>query len=198
MAKGPSYRVPFRRRREGRTNYGLRRALLLSGRLRLVIRKSLNHIRLQVVEARLGGDHVLVAATSEELRSRFGWSISCGNIPAAYLTGLLCGLKAKAKGIEGAVLDVGLHKPTRGSRIFAALKGVLNSGVKVNCDENLLPGDEVIAGERIKNYAELLLTNSELYKAKFSGYLLKGIPPEKITEHFSEVKDRILSSFNVK
>ncbi|MEJ2242859.1 MAG: 50S ribosomal protein L18, partial [Candidatus Bathyarchaeota archaeon] len=30
MATGPRYRVPFRRRREGKTNYRTRRALVLS------------------------------------------------------------------------------------------------------------------------------------------------------------------------
>ncbi|MCW3982068.1 MAG: 50S ribosomal protein L18, partial [Candidatus Bathyarchaeota archaeon] len=30
MARGPSYRLPFRRRREGKTDYKARRALLIS------------------------------------------------------------------------------------------------------------------------------------------------------------------------
>ncbi|RLI44668.1 50S ribosomal protein L18, partial [Candidatus Bathyarchaeota archaeon] len=38
MATGPRYRVPFRRRREGKTNYRLRRALVLSKQPRLTVR----------------------------------------------------------------------------------------------------------------------------------------------------------------
>lgn len=197
MARGATYRVPFRRRREGRTNYRIRRALLLSGKPRLVVRKSLKHIRLQVVEAKIEGDHVLASASSEELRNKFGWLASCGNLPAAYLTGLICGLRAKAKGIEEAILDAGLHKPTKASRIFAALKGVIESGVKVNHDESLLPDDADVMGERIKNYAELLRENPEAYKARFSEYLMRGLQPEDITKHFSEIKEKILSSFKI-
>jgi len=36
MATGPRYRVPFRRRREGRTNYHRRLRLLLSKKPRMV------------------------------------------------------------------------------------------------------------------------------------------------------------------
>ena len=197
MAKGPTYCVPFRRRREGKTNYRLRRALLLSGKPRLAVRKSLKHIRLQVLEAKIEGDHVLAAASSEELK-KFGWLPPCGNIPAAYLTGLICGFRAKAKGIEEMVLDIGLHKPTKGSRVFAALKGVLEAGIRINHDEELLPDDETIRGERIKSYAELLLSsNPDLYQIRFSGYLSKGLKPENIVDHFQEVKEKIVSSFKV-
>src|SRR2546425_1171801 len=38
MADGPRYSVPFRRRREGRTDYKLRRALVRSGKPRAVVR----------------------------------------------------------------------------------------------------------------------------------------------------------------
>jgi len=55
MAKGTNYRVTFRRRREGRTDYRLRKKLIISGSLRLVVRKSLKHINLQLVEARVRG-----------------------------------------------------------------------------------------------------------------------------------------------
>ena len=139
----------------------------------------------------------MAAASSEELK-KFGWRASCGNIPAAYLTGLICGFRAKARGIEEMVLDIGLHKPTKGSRVFAALKGVLESGIKVNHDEEMLPDDEAIRGERIKDYAELLLSsNPDLYKVRFSGHLSRGLKPEDIVDHFKEVKEKILSSFKV-
>ena len=67
MARGPRYKRPFRRRAEGKTNYHKRLKLLKSRKLRLVIRASNNHVRVQVVESKLGGDKVLVSSFSKEL-----------------------------------------------------------------------------------------------------------------------------------
>ena len=72
MAKGTNYRVTFRRRREARTDYRLRKKLIISGSLRLVVRKSLKHINLQIVEAKFEGDSVLAHAGTIELK-KFGW-----------------------------------------------------------------------------------------------------------------------------
>jgi len=79
-----------------------------------------------VIEAKPDGDRVLASAHSSELKE-FGWKGSCGNIPAAYLTGLLAGRRAKAGGISEAILDIGLYARGPGSRIFAAAKGALNA-----------------------------------------------------------------------
>ena len=51
MATGPRYRVPFRRRRNGKTNYRSRRSLVLSGVPRVVVRLTLNNSIIQVIEA---------------------------------------------------------------------------------------------------------------------------------------------------
>ena len=116
MATGPRYRVPFRRRKEGKTNYRLRRAMVLSKVPRLVVRLSLKNAIVQVIEAESIGDKVLVSAHSRELAKTYGWLNNCGNIPSAYLTGLLCGLKAMANGVEKAFLDIGLHAPSKGHK----------------------------------------------------------------------------------
>jgi large subunit ribosomal protein L18 len=98
MAKGSRYSVPYRRRREGKTDYRKRKALILSRKPRLVVRGTLKNIIVQVVVAKPHGDEVLVSAHSRELLKNYGWKAPRGNLPAAYLTGLLCGLKAKARG----------------------------------------------------------------------------------------------------
>ncbi|MEM2029232.1 MAG: 50S ribosomal protein L18, partial [Candidatus Bathyarchaeia archaeon] len=56
MAKGPSYSVPFRRRKEGKTDYRLRKKLILSGLPRLVVRKTNRNIIAQLVRATVIGD----------------------------------------------------------------------------------------------------------------------------------------------
>ena len=108
MATGPRYRVPFRRRREGKTDYRARRTLVLSRVPRLVVRLTLKNAIIQVIEAEAIGDKVSVSAHSHELAKTYGWLSNNGNIPTAYLTGLLCGFKAKANGVEKAFLDIGL------------------------------------------------------------------------------------------
>ncbi len=49
MAQGPRYKVAFRRRREGRTDYRQRARLLRGGVPRAVVRVSLRHTSVQIV-----------------------------------------------------------------------------------------------------------------------------------------------------
>jgi len=198
MAKGPSYRVPFRRRREGKSNYRSRRALILSRLPRLVARGTLRHMVIQVVEAKATGDEVLVSAHSRELMKAFGWQGDCGNVSAAYLTGLLCGYRAVARGLERAVLDMGLQSPSRGARVFAALKGVLDAGVEVPHSGVVLPDEKRIRGEHVVDYANRLSSNPDAYQQRFSKYLSRGLRPEQLSEHFSLTKEKIVSSFEGK
>ncbi|MDY6930333.1 MAG: 50S ribosomal protein L18 [Halobacteriota archaeon] len=146
MAKGPNYRVPFRRRREGRTNYRRRLRLLASNEPRLVVRKSNKHIGLQLVVPKIEGDETLLSVKSTELAS-YNYEGNTGNIPAAYLTGLLFGLKAVSKGYEGSIMDIGLQTSVPGSRIYAALKGVIDGGLSTPCDEDMFPTEERIRGD---------------------------------------------------
>ena len=198
MATGPRYRVPFRRRREGKTNYRTRRALILSRVPRLVVRLSLKHAVVQVIEAEAIGDRVLVSAHSRELAKTYGWQGNCGNIPAAYLTGLLCGSKAMANGVEKAFLDIGLHIPSKGTRVFAAMKGVVDAGVEVPHSEDILPDEGRISGQHIADYGSQLSSEPEVYQQRFSKSLKSAARPEKLSEHFSEVKEKITSSFEKK
>jgi large subunit ribosomal protein L18 len=196
MARGSSYRVPLRRRREGKTDYQARKALVLSGKPRLVTRSTVKNVVAQIIVAKPHGDEVLVAAHSRELK-KYGWKAPSGNVPAAYLTGLLCGLKAKAKGVAAAVLDIGLVAPTKGGKVFATLSGVLDAGVDVPHDEEKMV-KERMEGEHIAEYGKSLGVGSEIYSAKFSKYLEQKLSPEKLPEHFAKVKADIIKSFEKK
>jgi len=198
MATGPRYRVPFRRRRTGKTNYRLRRALVLSRVPRLVVRVTQKHTIIQVIEAEAIGDKVLVSAHSSELARTYGWLSNGGNIPSAYLTGLLCGFKAMANGVDKAFLDIGLHIPSKGTRVFAAMKGAVDAGVEVPHSEDILPDESRISGKHIADYGSNLSSDPEVYKQKFSKYLSKGSRPEDISNQFSAVKDKITASFKKK
>ena len=191
MAQGSSYRVLFRRRREGKTDYRARKALVISKIPRVVVRGSLKHVNVQVVEAAPTGDRVIVSANSQELK-KYGWQAPCGNVPAAYMTGVLCGVRAVAKDVKKAVADIGLHQPTKGARIFASLKGVMDAGVEVPHDEGKMPDVKRLRGQHIADYAKNLVTsNIELYGKTFSQYLQNKLPPEKLPEHCDAVREKI-------
>jgi large subunit ribosomal protein L18 len=195
MAKDSRYCVQFRRRREGKTDYKARKALVLSGKPRLVVRNSLKNVIAQIIVAKPHGDEALVSAQSRELTKKYGWQAPTGNLPAAYLTGLLCGLKAKAQGIEEAILDIGLQSPSKGSRAFAVLKGVLDSGIHVPHSKEKLADEKRICGEHVARYAQDLVSNTEAYQSKFSKYLEQKTPPENLPKHFAKVKADITAAF---
>jgi len=198
MAKVPSYNVPYRRRREGKTNYHRRKKLILSGLPRLVARKTNKHIIAQIIEAHVEGDRVITSAHSSELRKKYGWLGSLKNLPAAYLTGLLCGYRALNIGVKKAVLDIGLHSPTKGARVFAVLKGCVDAGVEIPHGEEILPDEDRIKGQHISDYAATLSSTPEAYSKRFQDYLSRGLHPEEIVKHFSTVLENIKSEFEEK
>jgi large subunit ribosomal protein L18 len=76
MARGPRYKVPRRRRREGKTNYYKRYRMVLSGHPRFVVRKTLNYIWVQVAVAKPEGDYILAGGSLERARQEIwveGW-----------------------------------------------------------------------------------------------------------------------------
>jgi large subunit ribosomal protein L18 len=144
--------LQFRRRREEKTDYKRRLALLKSKKTRVVVRKSLSNITVQFVDYFTSGDKTVACANSTELK-KFGWT-STGNVPAAYLTGLLAGKKAREKKVDEAVLDLGIQIKTKGSRLYAALKGVVDAGVNVPHSPEILPSEDRIRGKHIKGSDE--------------------------------------------
>jgi large subunit ribosomal protein L18 len=153
MKLKPTYKMPFKRRRLGKTNYRKRLKLLLSKKPRLVVRRSLKYVQAQIIEFDPKGDKTLVAASSQELK-KFDWKFAFDNLPSAYLTGLLIGKKALEKGIKEAILDIGLYSPSKGSRVFAVTKGAIDAGLKVPCSPEVFPSEERISGKHIANYQE--------------------------------------------
>jgi len=194
LAKSGHYRVQLRRRREGKTDYQARKALVMSGKPRLVTRASLKNINVQIAIAKPHGDEVLAAANSRELSKKYGWKAPTGNVSSAYLTGYLTGLKAKAAGVKEAILDIGLIAPTKGAKAFAVLSGVVDAGVDVPHSEDKIV-KERMKGEHIAKYAKSLGVGSEEYSKKFSRYIANGVAPEKLPEHFNRVKAEITAVF---
>jgi len=106
----------------------------------------------------------------------------------------LCGIRAKAAGIEdGVILDLGIliHK----HRVLSAFCGFIDAGVKVPYGEKIFKNVDIkvrSTGEHIKNYAELLKKeNDEKYKQIFSSYIKENVDPAKIPEFFEKTKKEI-------
>jgi large subunit ribosomal protein L18 len=194
MARNSAYRVKLRRRREGKTDYHARKAMVISERPRLVPRFSAKNVSIQIIIAKLNGDEVLAAAHSRELKKKYGWKAPTGNIPAAYLTGLICGFRAKNKAVDNAILDIGLINPSRGSKIFAALSGIIDAGIIVPHDDKKII-KERLEGKHIAKYGGILEVDSDAYSAKFATYLEQKISPKVLPEHFSKIKADIINSF---
>lgn len=188
MAHGSRYKVAFKRRNEGKTDYGARIKLIELDKARLVARITNNHVIAQIIKVAPEGDETIISAHSNELK-KMGWLASTKNSSAAYLTGYLCGKKALAENVDEAVLDIGLKSPTKGTKVFAVLKGVVDSGLHVPHGESVLPDESRIKGEHVAQYAESL--SEEELKKKFGAYLENGLSPKDLPDHFEKIKQKI-------
>lgn len=183
MKNSSTYVVPFRRKREGKTNYKMRLGLLKSKKARLVVRKSLRYILAQIAVFDAKGDKIEITYNSKKLKD-LGWNFSYKSIPAAYLSGLVIGRLAVKKGIKEAVLDLGLQESTKGNRIFALVKGADDAGLSVPVGENVVPSEDRIFGKHIIDYFNSL----DDKKSQFSRY--KDV--EKMPELVKSIKEKIL------
>jgi large subunit ribosomal protein L18 len=97
------------------------------------------------------GDKVALNVTGNDLVKKFSWpdNMSKKSVPASYLVGFALGKAAIAAGHEDAVLDIGLAASTPGSRVFAALRGMVEAGLNVPHSEEILPSDDRINGTHI-------------------------------------------------
>lgn len=182
MGEGPRYRVPFRRRREGRTDFRRRLALVKSGEARLVVRRSLRDVTVQVVEYGEKGDTVKAQASARELTEQ-GWKGYTENAPAAYLTGLLAGKRAKDAGVESAILDLGRQVPNAGGNLFAALAGALDAGLEIPHGEGVLPDGTRLRGDHL-NKPELV----QLFE-QVRTKIVPNAPPLKIGKKKEKKKE---------
>lgn len=133
----------LKRKKQGKTDYGARIHQLKSKNPRLVIRKSNRYIVAQIVESKEAQDKTRCYVHSKELEKQ-GWKSSFKNLPASYQVGKLIAKKAQEMKIKTCNLDIGRQTSTKGSRIYAVVKGALDSGLEIKCDKKMLPPDEKI------------------------------------------------------
>ncbi|MBI5871711.1 50S ribosomal protein L18 [archaeon] len=144
-----------RRRKEGKTDYLARTNILKSEKLRIVFRKTNRYIIGQAVKSEEAQDKVLITTNSRELLG-YGWPEnavgSLKSLPACYLTGFLLGKKISKKSMDTeAIPDIGLLRNVPKSRAYGFFKGVVDSGVKVKCNEESFPDEKRLTGENLKS-----------------------------------------------
>jgi large subunit ribosomal protein L18 len=142
-----------RRRNEGKTNYLVRMKLLKSEKPRVVFRKTNKHVIAQYIKSEAGQDSVIFGVTSKAL-IKYGWSEkfvgSLKSVPASYLTGYLAGKKVIKEEMEEPIVDLGMQRPVKKSKVFAFIKGLVDSGIKIKCDSENFPEEERLEGRSTK------------------------------------------------
>jgi large subunit ribosomal protein L18 len=143
----------IRRKHEHKTNYKKRLGLLKSRLPRLVVRVYSRSIVGQFIEYSPEGDKVLLGINSIALK-KLGWTHNCGNLPAAYLLGVMLGSLAKSKKIGKAILDIGFHPSITGTKVYAVAAGALDAGLELPVGEGMLPAEERLLGKQLGEYAK--------------------------------------------
>ena len=142
-----------RRRRENKTDYGKRVKLLGGGIPRIVFRKTNKYLIAQYVKSHQAQDKVVFNLNSKELL-KYGWPKqfegSLKSIPAAYLLGLLVGGKINNEKLDNPIFDFGMLRVLHKSRIYGFLKGMIDSGIKINCSEEMFPSEDRIGGKHLR------------------------------------------------
>jgi large subunit ribosomal protein L18 len=183
MADKVTYKTLFRRRREGKTDYTKRLALVRSKTPRLVVRKSNKRIVAQVINFDLKGDTTIASVDSNELKN-YKW-YGTNNTPSAYLVGYLIGKKLAG---QKCVLDIGRRHPSHGSVVFATLKGAVDGGIIIPFNKSVLPAEERMNGKTLDEYANKL---GDKAKNVFSKYIKEGIMPGEFNKAFEKAKAEI-------
>lgn len=209
---------------------------------RMVVRITNKDVICQVVSSKIIGDEVFCVAYAHELK-RYGLSVGLTNYAACYCTGLLLARRLLKKvnmedyeGVEEVTgeyfveeadydeedpkepfecyLDVGLRRTTTGARIFAALKGATDGGLKIphhrenrSCFGKQFPGyfkedgqesynadicRKYILGGHVGDYMNYLQKeDTEKYQSHFSKYIASGIGADDLEEMYQNVHKKI-------
>jgi len=205
-----------------------------SPKYRFIVRISNRDIIAQIAYSKIDGDHIMAAAYAHELKG-YGVPVGLTNYSAAYAVGLLVArrlltslkLADKYKGnakVDGndynveemsdgprpfrAFLDVGLHRTTTGSKVFAALKGATDGGIEIphspsrfvgyNKEEKALKADVLrkhIFGGHVADYMKHLRDeNNTKYTRHFGDYIKANLKPEDLEKKWVAVHKAIRDS----
>lgn len=143
-----------RRRREQKTDYSKRLKLLKSELPRIVFRKTNRYLIAQYIISEQTKDKIEIGIDSKKLIN-YGWPEnfkgSLKSIPAAYLIGMLIGKEITKNKKESPIVDFGMLRILPKSKVYAFLKGLVDSKVKIKYKEENFPNEDRITGKHLKN-----------------------------------------------
>jgi len=200
-------------------------------KFRVVVRFTNSDVIAQMVRAKIDGDYVFSAAYGHEL-TRYGVPVGHNNYAAAYAVGLLLarrtltkfGIADKYVGqtkvdgedfnvtplVDGprplrAILDTGLKRTSTGSKVFAALKGVVDGGIDVphsvtryvgyDSEAKKLKTDVLrkhLFGLHVAEHMRSLKDeDSSAYESKFSRYIKNKVGADDIEKMWTKAHAEI-------
>ncbi len=147
-------RTQKRRRKENKTDYLKRLKLLKGEKPRIVFRKTNRYIISEYITSEQAQDKTIVGFDSRKL-SEYGWPKSAEgslkSVTAAYLTGYLMGKTILKEKLENPILDAGMNRVLHKNKIYGFLKGLIDAGLKINCNKEFFPEESRIKGQHLKN-----------------------------------------------
>jgi len=203
---------------------------------RMIVRTSNRYVTCQIAHSTLKGDMIMCQAHSKELlKYGLPGHFGLKNWTACYATGLLLARRVLKKlGLdelyEGQVeidgedfavadsegdgdarpfsvcLDVGLATTSTGAKVFGALKGALDGGLRIPHSVRRWPAGEkdqidsellrkYIFGGHVGEYMEVMEEDDEEgYKEMFAKYLEADVTAENMEETWQAVYDKIRES----
>ena len=198
---------------------------------RMIVRVSNRYVTCQIAHSTIKGDMILCQAHSKELlKLGLPGQFGLKNWTACYATGLLLarrvlkklGLDAIYQGQEeidgedfqiedvddqprpfSVCLDVGLATTSTGARVFGALKGALDGGLRIPhgvrrwpaCEKDTLDAEllrKYIFAGHVGEYMEVMEEDDEEgYKTMFAKYLENDVTAESMEDTWAEVYKQI-------
>lgn len=142
-----------RRRRKNLTDYKKRINLLKGDQPRIIFRKTNRYIIAQYVMSEETKDKIEIGVSSKGLM-KYGWpkefKNSLKSIPASYLLGFLIGKKILKAKKQTPIADFGMIRVLHKSKVFAFIKGLIDSGVNIKQKKDVFPKEERIIGKHLK------------------------------------------------
>ncbi|PIO00849.1 50S ribosomal protein L18, partial [Candidatus Pacearchaeota archaeon CG09_land_8_20_14_0_10_30_9] len=71
-------------------------------------------------------------------------------IPASYLTGYLVAKKILKDKLKEPIVDLGMQRVIKKTKIFAFIKGLIDGGIKIKCGKENFPEAERLSGKSTK------------------------------------------------
>lgn len=160
-------KVQKRRRREYKTDYLKRLKLLKSGKPRVVFRKTNKYVISQYITSNEAQDKVEIGFDSRDLL-KYGWPNefkgSLKSISASYLLGYLMGKRILKDKKEKPIIDFGMIQSLHKTKVFAFVKGLIDSGLDIQSKEEAYPDESRIMGKHMKNKINLQEIKSKIDK----------------------------------